>query len=309
MRLGVNLLPWRLQASRAPRPKLVVTFHDLKEPYILPKIGPARHLATIGLAVGSDAAVATNAEDFVRIASPTDPSRLRPTWGGRPLAAIPIGSNIPGPGADYDRATWRARLNAGPSDVVVAFFGFLGPDKGTDDLITAFEDLVRRGRPVRLVMVGATRGDSGRSNRPYEAVIRERLDAGILRERVAWTGFLAPSDVAAHLRAADLCCLPFVAGASLRHGTLMAAIAQGLPLVTTTPPATPMPTPFPSLRDSVDALLVPPRNPGALAAAIDHLVVDGSLRQRIGQGALRLSERFGWDTIARQTIGLYERLS
>src|SRR5207248_2028847 len=116
---------------------------------------------------------------------------------------------------DYDRGRWRQRFGARHDDLVLAYFGFLSPAKGIDLLAAAFNTLVERERPVRLLMVGAASGDSGHPDRQYEHSVRALLERPKVRERVIWTGFLAPGSVGAYLRAADTCCLPFRTGASL----------------------------------------------------------------------------------------------
>ena len=63
--------------------------------------------------------------------------------------------------------------------------------------------------------------------------------------------------------------LPYREGASLRHGSLMAALAHGLPIVSTQVPADVRSAQglFPLLRDGESALLVPPEEPADMAAA------------------------------------------
>ena len=66
----------------------------------------------------------------------------------------------------------------------------------------------------------------------------------------------------------------------------------------------------PGLRDIVrhneTGLLVPPRDPGALADAIARLAADPELRRRMGAAARRLAEqRFGNELIIAQTLEVY----
>ena len=63
---AVNLLPVRL-ATRKKRPAVVVTFHDLKFPYLFPKAGPLRWQSVLRLARDADASVVTNPADWVRL--------------------------------------------------------------------------------------------------------------------------------------------------------------------------------------------------------------------------------------------------
>jgi glycosyltransferase involved in cell wall biosynthesis len=307
MRLGINLLPWR-KKLRGGLPPIVVTFHDLKEPYLLPKIGRARHLATVLLAAASDAVVLTNPEDFGRVVGRPTNDRSRLSWGGTRAVATPIGSNIPPLRTDFKRDRFRERIGVRADEVVLAFFGFLVPSKGLDTLVDAFDVLVDRGRAIRLLMVGAGGGDTGTPDRAYETSIRQRLNAPRVRGRVIWTGFLHPADVAAYLSAADICCLPFRDGVSIRHGTLVAAVVLGLPIITTNGlGAVPHPR-YPKLISDHNVILVPPGGTSQLTDAIERLLADRDLRTKLSSGARALGGAFGWDLISDDTLRLYREL-
>ena len=308
MKIGVNLLPW-LQRFRAERPRIVVTFHDLKVPYLLPKIGRLRHLATHLIAAGADAVVTTNPEDWARLSSGGRDCRTAPSYGRRGLHAVPIGSNVPArPAQEYNRTLYRDRIGAAEGDAVIAYFGFLGESKGLDTLVTAFEALVERGLSVRLLMVGASAGDSVSADRRYENRIRQRLDTPALRGRVVWTGFVHAADVSAYLQASDVCVLPFREGCSLRHGTLIAAIANHLPIVTTANSTVSAETHFPELKADENVVLVHPDDPEALSAAVERVILNPLLRARLTVGAARLAESFDWSTIANQTLRIYQAI-
>lgn len=56
-------------------------------------------------------------------------------------------------------------------------------------------------------------------------------------------------------------------------------------------------------------LLVPPRDPGALAAALHALLPDPARRERMGRAArARVEREFTWATVARRTAALYREL-
>ena len=309
MKVGVNLLPWLCRFQKG-RPKVVVTFHDLKEPYLLPKLGRSRHAATHLIAAGADAVIATNSEDFRRLGGGDGSLRTSWLWGKRRLRPIPIGSNIPDAASDgFDREFWRTRVGIREGEVAIAYFGFLNPSKGVETLVSAFEKLVQRGRPVRLLMIGATAGATGSPDRRYENRIRQLLDQPIVRGHVGWTGFVQASDVARYLRASDLCVLPFRDGFSMRHGTLVAAIANNLPIVTTNRPRADHVGIFPELHSEENALLVPPDDSEALAVAIERVVSDGELRRRLSSEVIKLAEAFRWSAIAAQTLRLYREIA
>jgi len=163
MHPAINFLPLRLR--RVPnRPRTVITFHDLKVPYLFPKAGPLRWWVNLALARWSDAVIVTNAEDFARLS----------TYSFiRSLSLIPIGSNIsPQPPVDYDREAWRGRWGVGPNDILLSYFGFLNESKGAETLIRALDRLVQRGYNVQLIMVGGKVGSSDPTNLAY---LRKRV--------------------------------------------------------------------------------------------------------------------------------------
>lgn len=62
------------------------------------------------------------------------------------------------------------------------------------------------------------------------------------------------------------------------------------------------------VEDGVSGLLVPPRDPRALRAALERLLGDAELRARLGAAAReRARERLGWERVARELVGVYER--
>jgi glycosyltransferase involved in cell wall biosynthesis len=60
--------------------------------------------------------------------------------------------------------------------------------------------------------------------------------------------------------------------------------------------------------DDETGLLVPPRDAPGLRAAVERLLADPALRQRLGDEARsRARERFGWDTVIERTLEVYRR--
>jgi glycosyltransferase involved in cell wall biosynthesis len=305
---AVNYLPWRLRGVRT-RPRILTTFHDLRYPYLFPKAGPLRWQAVLALARGSDENVITNPTDWIRLASTSLVERLLP---------IPIGSNIRNePPADFDRDRQRARWGAGPDDWLLAYFGFLNANKGGETLARTLAKLVRAGKPARLLMVGGKVGSSDATNLAYLERVENLIRELGVADRVQWTGFTDSTEVSANLLATDCAVLPYREGASLRHGSLMAALAHGLPIITTETPQEggnppgemkAMQDVFPALRDGANARLVPPEDPDRMAAAVSEVMGAPALQARLGAAALELSHEFEWDTIARHHLQAYDQL-
>lgn len=282
---AIHYLPWRLRGV-APT---VVTFHDLRVPYLFPKAGRLREAAVRGLARRAAGVVATNAADFDALSG----------WTAAPLRQIPIGSNIDATEPHHvEIAEVRDGLGLGEGDVLLGYFGFLNETKGADVLLDALARLDSR---YHLVFIGGQTGASDpRNNEAFLHGLRGQIERLGLGGRVHWTGFLSPGRVSAHLAAADLMAMPYRDGVSLRRGTLMAVLAHGRPLVTTTPAA-----PAPELRHGENVWLVPPGDATALAEAVAALAGDAARRGQLGRGARELAGLFDWGRIAGLTADFY----
>ena len=303
MHPAINFLPRYLDFSTLPsgrgerRVRSVVTFHDLLVPYLFPKAGPVRDWVTRVFAQSCDAVVATNDEDYLKLE----------TRNLKHLTLIPIGSNIstilP---ADYDRAVWRVKLGVAETETLLCYFGFLNESKGAGTLMRALALIPNS----KLLMIGGQTGASDPTNVAYLAQVKVLIDELGLTNRVLWTDHVAPEIVTAHFSAADICAMPYRDGASYRRGTLMAALAHGMPIVTTEIRNQKLKVRkiLPTLQDSENCLLIPPDDQSAIADAVSRLLASPALRAKIGAGAQTLAQHFTWDKIAQQHLELYERM-
>jgi glycosyltransferase involved in cell wall biosynthesis len=318
------------ETGRESGVRIVTTFHDLKVPYLFPKAGHMREWVTKVLARSSDAVIATNPEDHLRLE----------TLGLRHLELVPIGSNIPtAPPPNYQRAEWRTRLGVGEKETLLSYFGFLNESKGAETLVRALAQISN----AKLLMVGGQVGASDPTNVAYLERVKKLIAELGLRPRVLWTGHTPATEVSANLLASDICVLPYRDGASFRRGSFMAALAHGLPIVTTLPPPRVPPSRapdpsnslrspathagqaaqdesgegegsrelgvrLPTLRDGENVWLLRPDDPNALADAISRLAPAPDLRAQLSHGALELARHFTWGLIAERHLELYQLL-
>ena len=285
---AINLLPWRLR-QRKVRPRVAVTFHDLLEPYLFPKAGPLRRWISNRLAADSDVVVTTNM---------VDRDQLRQRLPNTPISLIPIGSNIePRLPSAYSREAWRAELGVRPDEVLISFFGLVGPSKGLDLLVDALREADLR---WRLLLIGGAA--TAPQDREHAATVAAQIANAGLNSQVIRTGHIPPTDVSACLRASDLVALPFRDGASFRRGSLLAALAHGCAVITTTPTDADTAS---HLIDEQHVVLAPPNNVEALRRAIERLARDGALRTALGAHASDLAEGFRWPSIAAEHVRVY----
>lgn len=290
MHPAINVAPRVLQNASI----FVTTFHDLRVPYLFPKAGRVRDWITYELARSSRAAIATNEEDYARLVE----HGINPTL-------IPIGSNIEtAPPADYDREAWRAGLGISKDELLLSYFGFLNESKGGETLVRALALLPQ----ARLVMIGGQVGASDPTNYAYLTRVKALIEELGLSERVIWTGFRPASEVSADFLASDVCVLPFRDGASYRRGSLMAALAHGLPVVTTRPRLSTGAALLPRLVDGMNVCLVGPDQPQAFASGIKAIAASPDLSERLRAGAKELAGAFTWNRIAEAHLALYNSL-
>jgi glycosyltransferase involved in cell wall biosynthesis len=207
------------------------------------------------------------------------------------------------------RARGRATLAVTPDECVLVYLGRIYPAKGIETLLQAVQRVVGHGRRVRLVLVG---GHIDRQNEEFtEAFGRDiaRLPRELgIADRVTWTGEYAPdSDVpSTYLWASDICVLPFNIGVLLNNSSFAAAASHGVPIVTTRGKVL-----EPPFRHRDNVYLCAPKDPDELAAAIEALMDDPALRQRLACGARALAQEwFSWDQVVKRTVDtLAPRLS
>jgi len=177
---------------------------------------------------------------------------------------------------------------------VVGYAGHLYPWKGVDVLL----DAIGRAPGVAALIAGGHEAEGDRARLEAHAAA---LDIG---DRVAFTGHVAPSEVAAVLRRATILALPNPASAISTHFTsplkLFEYMAAGRPIVSADLPAI-----REVLRHDVNALLVAPGDPGALAEGIRRLVTDRALAARLAHQALDDVKQYTWERRAERLEALF----
>jgi len=177
-------------------------------------------------------------------------------------------------------------------DRLVISVGRLVYYKGFDVLIRAMASV--RGK---LVIVG---------DGPLRAELGNLAAQLGVTDKVIFAGEINNADVAPYYHAADLFALASVARSEAFGIVQIEAMAAGLPVINT---ALDSGVPFVSL-DGETGLTVPPGNPPALAEAINRLLDDAGLRQRLGQAGIRRArQEFSLDTMLRRTLQLYRTVA
>jgi len=214
-----------------------------------------------------------------------DASTARKWWPGAEVAIHPHPPYAILAGPEMDPREARSRLGIDHAGPVVLFFGCVRSYKGLGDLVDAVPALSRAVPDVLVVVAGEFYDPRAR----YERRIEE---LGI-RDRVHIEGRYIPNaEVGLWLRAASVVALPYRQATG--SGVLPLARAAGVPVVSTRVGDLPD-----ALVEGRDGLLVPPRDPAALAGAIARLIV----HPPDGSAIARAAREHGWDGLARLVLG------
>ncbi|HUT35644.1 MAG TPA: glycosyltransferase family 4 protein [Planctomycetota bacterium] len=174
------------------------------------------------------------------------------------------------------------------------FVGRFSPEKGLRYLLEALPAIVARFPQVRVVLVGTDEPDDGEFHQ-----MARRLGVA---EHVTFGGVVAREALPAMYAEADLLVAP-----SLAEGHPLApveALASGTPVV-----GSDIPGLNETVSDGSNGLLVPPRDPAALAEALCRVLGDEALLDRLTRAARPSVERYAWEPRIRELAEVHARLT
>lgn len=178
-----------------------------------------------------------------------------------------------------------------PHQPTILFVGRHRYYKGVDTLIRGMKRI-----DARLLV-----GGDGPMRPGWESLARE-LD---LSDKVLFTGQVSDEQLPSLYASADLFVLPANARAEAFGKVLLEAMATGLPCVTTELGTG---TSF-VVQDGITGLVVPPRDPDALSAAVNRLLADESLRLKMGSaGRARVMQEFTPRKLLERIMAVYEQV-
>ena len=177
------------------------------------------------------------------------------------VSAERFGRDVP----DEERASWRRRAGAGDGDLLALFVGRLEEEKGVRILLTAWRDAQLEGAALALAGDGPMRAEAAAYATALGHVERDALPA--------------------LYAAADVLVLPSIRTATFTEPwglVVNEAMHQGTPVIASDAVGA---AAGGLVRDGRTGLVVPERDPAALAAALCDLAADPDLRRRLGAAA------------------------
>ena len=282
----------------AMRPDVILNYWLYPEGFSATRVARQLGIPMIVGAIGSDLRVPGDAitfrltrwtlENADAILTVSEELRRRAIELGVPPAKVTTILN----GCDFsifrpgDRAAARRKLGIDSDAELLVYVGRISLPKGSAELTEAMISLSATHPRLRVAMIGEG---------AYRSEMEARASAAGIADRFLCPGLLSSAQIAEWLAAADVFCLP-----SYSEGcpnVVVEAIACGRPVVATNVGG------IPELVDESCGILVPPRDSGKLAEALERALAATWDPSRIWTHLGR-----GWDKVAEDTYELCARV-
>lgn len=214
---------------------------------------------------------------------PVDPDKVHTLYYG--IAADELSARRGDPGET------RRKFGVPEDAFLIGLVGRLEESKGQAVLLKAFARICQKFPQAQLIFAG----DPPPEREGYDQELKSLAAELGVAQRVHFIGFQA--ETAPVFAALDLCVL---ASKQEAFGlVLLEAMAQGKPIIATRAGGVPE-----VIQDGVNGLLVNPEDPAELAGAMERLMQDADLRERLGAEGFRIvRERFSLDAHLRALEG------
>jgi len=238
----------------------------------------------------------TSIADVVVVMTQAGSKLLIGEYGVDPLKieVIPHGAAVP--------PAWRPRPVSGSTRLLT--WGLLGPGKGIEWAIDSLAELDDIDPQVSYRIAGDThpkvKAVDGEAYR--EMLVSRAANNGVAESVEFDAGYRGLEDLANMIGQASVVILPYDSPDQVTSGVLVDAVAAGRPVIATA---------FPhsiELLASGAGLVVPQRDPHALALAIRRFITEPGLADAMTAEAQRLAPSLAWKTVAARYASLASEL-
>jgi glycosyltransferase involved in cell wall biosynthesis len=177
----------------------------------------------------------------------------------------------------------------------ILFFGVITPRKGLEYLIEAFK-LISLKYPEYILVIA---GYEPSYYKGYKYKLMELTKSLDIESRVIFLGFVKDEEIPLLFSSSEIIVLPYTYGYSA-SGVLSLAIQYSKQIIAT---KTSFFNEF--LKDKEDALLVSPYNSQELARAIEELLTNNLLREKIIRNITLKAQNYSWKNVAKMTFQTY----
>jgi glycosyltransferase involved in cell wall biosynthesis len=219
--------------------------------------------------------------DYFFSCSVFNASQIEQYCGVRPLV-LPNGINtdlFKPQTADHEL---KKSLDLADSDKVIISVCRLIGLKGINYAIKAVARLIKKGHPIKYVIIG-----EGAERQKLESLAKE-LD---IADNIEFLGNKKNAELPRYYSVADLAIFPSIASETFGISAAE-AMACGVAVISTTVGG------IPEVVSEGTGLLTPPRDEDALTKAVEKLIADDPLRKKMGmRGREWVMKKYGWDGI------------
>lgn len=207
--------------------------------------------------------------------------------------------DVPFHGADYFKRIFRLEGRE-----ILMTFGLLSPNKGIEVVLEALRTVVPKHPEVIYLIVGAThpvvRKEHGEE---YRKMLRRKVREYGLTEHVRFVNqYLTLNQLTLFLRATNIYIAPQLDPAQYVSGTLAYAAAFGKAIIATTFRYAKY------LLADGRGILVPPKDPAALAVALEALLRTPQRKRDVEEAIYLFSRTMTWPHVASQYADLFRKL-
>lgn len=186
---------------------------------------------------------------------------------------------------------------------VILTFGLLSPDKGIEHVIDALPTIVGRYPETIYMVLGATHPHvKERHGETYRLMLKDRARRlGVDSSMVFDNHFVSRDELTEFLSAADIYVTPYLKPEQITSGTLAYAVGAGKAVIS---------TPYLYARELLAegrGILVPWRNPQAIAREVIDLLGNDTKRFALGERAAAHGLSMVWPAVARRYVNSFER--
>lgn len=199
--------------------------------------------------------------------------------------------------------TKGAKIFLGLGDAtIISSFGLLSEGKGYEYAIEAMPSIIKRNPKAKLLIIGETHPVVLRQQ---GEVYRRKLERLIKKHKLSRAvklvnRYLTLGEIIDYLKATDIYITPFLGLEQITSGTLSYAVGAGKVCVS---------TPYRYAEEVVNGdrgVLVPPKDPEALATAINDLLADPKKCLIMSKKAYAYGRNMIWPSVALRHLDLFE---
>lgn len=201
-----------------------------------------------------------------------------------------------------DPAFYKDRFGVEGKTVLLTF-GLLSANKGIENVINALPAILKKHPNVVYIILGATHPHVRQHEGETYRLSLQRLaqEKGIEDHVIFYNRFVDLEELLEFIGAADIYITPYVHAAQIVSGTLAYALGAGKAVVS---------TPYWYAEEMLAeerGVLVPFRDPSALAERVNELLDDEARRHTIRKRAYLFTRQMVWQSVARRYMQSFER--